>query len=425
MQKVTQFLKKTAFVAFYFSFLAAVAFSGGMFLGKSVSQQGSKKVKQIVYKTPSQSEVKADTVAKGGKENDIEKIASQENKGEKSLEIFQGAEYSLGKLGALKAGASVINGKIRGIILGKNEISAGIRAADGNGLVGGQDLDKKNFSFAVIGDIQYFSGDANEDYPKAVAKIGEANPDLIMSVGDLVSSCDGGAECTAKFQKIKEVLGPLTPKFYAAMGNHDRTGKGKADAAWQSAFEFPANGPANYEELTYSFDFGGSHFVFLNSARPEEHVVNKNQCDWLETDLANYQKKLAADNLTTAAAGGDKKGNIFVFFHEPAYPVSSKIGESLDAEKKERDALWAVFRKYQVAAVFNGHEHIQSRRNIEGIYQFVVGNTESFDHDAANKNAEYSYRGRHYALVQVNGQEVIVSIYNIEGVMINSFSIPR
>lgn len=267
----------------------------------------------------------------------------------------------------------------------------------------------ESFSFAIVGDSQGFEkGNPKGSLQKAVNNISNAKVDLVMTVGDLISSCDGN-DCASKFADWKSIMSPLLDKTKEIQGNHDRSEKESADKIWQDVFELPANGPDGFSELTYSFDVKNTHFIVLSTNKPEEHLVNKTQRDWLEEDLKKNQKE-----------------NIFVFFHEPAYPVSSKINESLDVNPTGRNALWTILKNYQVTAVFNGHEHIASRRQVDGIYQFVVGNTDSFDHDAPKPGiAEYSYKGHHYAIVSVNGKEITVNIYKVDGSLLNSFVIPK
>lgn len=266
----------------------------------------------------------------------------------------------------------------------------------------------KDFSFAVIGDTQSF-GDNGRPLRDAVRNISAADPALVLAVGDLVNGCDGRLKCEAKLENWKDILGPLFGKTYPVMGNHDRTGNGRADALWQRFFLLPDNGPEGYSELVYSFDVGEAHFVGLNSEKPKEHIVNETQRAWLENDLSANRKK-----------------HVFVYFHEPAYPTNHKIGESLDAKPKERDALWDILARHKVTAVFVGHEHIHSRRQVDGVYQFGVGNTNAYDHEAPLPGmAEFSYVGFHYLLVEVAGDTVTVKVHAVDGRLIDTFVVPR
>jgi hypothetical protein len=193
------------------------------------------------------------------------------------------------------------------------------------------------------------------------------------------------------------------------MGNHDNA-ENKGVKAWQEAFDFPTNGPTGYSELAYSFDFKNSHFVILDSNSPEMHAIDNTQKSWLEQDLFK-----------------NKKENIFVFFHEPAYPVSSKIGESLDKQSSNRDALWQIFEKHGVTAVFSGHEHIVSRRKIGNTYQFVLGDTDSFNHDLPEAGiAEYANQGQgRFEIVNVNEKKITVETLDSENEELDSFTFSR
>lgn len=268
--------------------------------------------------------------------------------------------------------------------------------------------EENKFTFGIIGDTQYFKpGNPNGGFQKAVGLLSSKNVDLVMTEGDLLSSC--GSDCEAKLASWKSIMGPLYPKAYELMGNHDRTDKEKSDAAWQNFFNLPANGPAGYSELVYSFNFKNSHFVVLNSEKPSENMISDAQRAWLEQDLNK-----------------NKQANTFVFFHEPAYPVSSKIDESLDAKPKERDALWNILSSHKVTAVFNGHEHIASRRKIGSLYQFVFGNTDSFNHDAPKPGmAEYSYVGQTAGVVEVDGQKITVNTYSVDEKLLDSFALVK
>jgi 3',5'-cyclic AMP phosphodiesterase CpdA len=269
--------------------------------------------------------------------------------------------------------------------------------------------DTSSFSFAIIGDTQSFDFDKTDGgLQQAVKNITSKNVDVVINEGDMLGSCGGDDKCERGLTRWKETLSTLYSKTYEMMGNHDRTGKAKSDALWQKFFDLPTNGPEGYKELVYSFDFQNSHFVVLNSEKPSEHAVDKNQRDWLEQDLTN-----------------NKKDTTFVFFHEPAYPVKHKISSSLDAKPEERDALWKILKEHSVNAVFNGHEHIVSRRAVDGVYQFVFGNTDSYDHELPEAGvAEYSYQGNAFGLVEVTGKKITVSTYSVNGNELNSFELP-
>ena len=108
-------------------------------------------------------------------------------------------------------------------------------------------------------------------------------------------------------------------------------------------------------QLSYSFDFRGSHFAVINT----DPVGNDAHAPaaWLETDLS-------------AAVGRGVK-HLFVFGHKPAFTyyygaVTSlpAAPSGLDNDLASRDLFWDVIEKYG-ATYFCGHEHIfqQSRHH--------------------------------------------------------------
>ncbi len=268
-----------------------------------------------------------------------------------------------------------------------------------------------NFSFGVLGDTKVFDpNNSKGNYQKAVATISKEKINFMFVMGDLLSSCDGTSKCQTKLTQWKNVLGPLASKTYEVVGNHDRTGGSAADATWQKVFSLPTNGPSGFSELTYSFSYDNSHFVVLDSEKPSEHLVDSVQRAWLEKDLLE----------------NTDKENTFVFFHEPAYGTSQNTKDGLDANPKERDALWNILKKYNVTAVFNGHEHIHTRKKVGSIYQIVEGDTDSTDDDTAGSGlSDYSYKGKSYLIVNVNGKKINLKLYTIDGKLLNSFDLVR
>jgi hypothetical protein len=104
----------------------------------------------------------------------------------------------------------------------------------------------------------------------------------------------------------------------------------------------------NQSQLSYSFDFRGSHLAVINTdpVGKDAHAPTT----WLDMDLA--------------AAVARRARGIFVFGHKPAYtyyygattPLPNGPA-GLDSDIASRDAFWDVIEKYS-AVYFCGHEHI-------------------------------------------------------------------
>jgi hypothetical protein len=105
---------------------------------------------------------------------------------------------------------------------------------------------------------------------------------------------------------------------------------------------------SNQAQLSYSFDFHGSHFAIVNTD-PYQHDSHA-PANWLAADL------LAAKNRGST--------HFFVFGHKPAftyyYGATTALPASpsgLDVDLAARDLFWAVIEQYG-AVYFCGHEHI-------------------------------------------------------------------
>lgn len=131
-----------------------------------------------------------------------------------------------------------------------------------------------------------------------------------------------------------------------------------------------ANGPAGSAETTYSFDYGNAHFVVLNQYW---NGTTKSKADisvggdvvpellaWLSADLA-----------------ANTKPAVFVLGHEPAYPKTRHVGDSLDQNKAHRDAFWKLLESKGVQAYFCGHTHYYSKLQQPGgkVWQIDAGST--------------------------------------------------
>ena len=285
--------------------------------------------------------------------------------------------------------------------------------------------DPEHFSFAILGDTQMFNFPGNTgSFQKAVKSIEKLHPTLVMTVGDLIQGCNTSDKCM-NYKMWKNIAKPLLPMTYEVVGNHDRivgnsaAHKAAADKAWRNFFNLPENGPAGFEKMTYSFDVGNSHFIVLDTEKPKEHEIGQEQLDWLEKDLSD-----------------DTKQNTFVFYHEPAFPMSYKVGQSLDTKPEQRDALWTILDRHNVTAVFNGHEHIYSRENIgsdifpaakSDIRQFIIGNTDATEKQFVNigNQVTYYHQGHDFVMVDVNGGEITVRLFSVDGEPIDTFTFSK
>ena len=251
-----------------------------------------------------------------------------------------------------------------------------------------------DFRFVVMGDSRGNDDGINtEVLGQIMDRIESEEVDFIVFVGDLITGSKSAHIHRKRLLKWKSLMDGYRIPVYIAIGNHEIEDEGSEDML-RSIFEMPENGPSRLKELVYSFDYENAHFVILDTDIYKEfHRLGKTQLEWLEKDLTS-----------------NKKDRVFVFGHEPAYPVGSHKDSSLDAFPSERDEAWSIFQENGVDMYFCGHEHLYNRSIKQGICQVITGG-------AGARLCAFSKDGRfyHFVIVDVkdNGEcEVVVKDNN-------------
>jgi hypothetical protein len=186
------------------------------------------------------------------------------------------------------------------------------------------------FSFVVAGDSRADEGKiaANTE------RLKEIDVGFWLFSGDM-TEMGTQLEWFYWFDSMKPVLGRRV--MMPVQGNHEMM----ADL-YYTQFVLPgmAGLPMEYKEHGWSFDFGNTHFVGLDS---NGDVPINGQIPWLTDDLA------AAD------ADPDITWKV-VMFHHPAYSASTKHGSD------EYVKPWcSIFEKYHVDLALAGHDHDYER----------------------------------------------------------------
>jgi hypothetical protein len=112
----------------------------------------------------------------------------------------------------------------------------------------------------------------------------------------------------------------------------------------------PDNLPTDQTKLTYSFDFGDSHFAVINTdpVGNDAHAPTK----WLDADL----KAARTRGAKHAFVFGHKPAFTYHYGADPRKPLPSSPS-GLDGDVAARDAFWSVIENND-ATYFCGHEHI-------------------------------------------------------------------
>jgi hypothetical protein len=186
--------------------------------------------------------------------------------------------------------------------------------------------DGSPFRFVTYGD--------NKDGPAMHERVANAvlaeRPAFVLHNGDLVNTGYVAKQWGLLFFGPARRLMHSVP-LYPVLGNHEERAQ-----LFFDYFSLPGN------EAWYSFDFGNSHFVVLDSPNEEQMEVDSEQIRWLHDDLAN----------STATWK-------FVNFHHP--PFSSGGFYHASDRFKIKNLLHPIFEQYEVDFVFCGHDHNYER----------------------------------------------------------------
>ncbi len=267
------------------------------------------------------------------------------------------------------------------------------------------DSSAENIAFIYMGDIQPVNDIEGEynSWRGLTETAFSLNPEISFGIlgGDIVENGISIEQFDVFREKAESVFSKIP--LMAVNGNHESNfaGSGKPEL-YLDVFALPENGPEGFKEEFYSFDYGSDcHVIGLNSwIYSGEQSLTEKQLEavdcWIEKDLATSTAKWKVAVL-----------------HNPVYAVNSDNTSLLIKEK------WApIFEKYGVDLVFEGHQHVYSRRL--PIYQghvdydkgitYIMGVSGSKFYDSADESlAEKTvYNVSNYQLVKIDGDVLTV-----------------
>ena len=260
---------------------------------------------------------------------------------------------------------------------------------------------KPDYTFVVIGDDRVDAKDTTgnpatinlQNFKRILNDIAleKITPRYLFVNGDLVYGHTNAADTARLAKELTEWIkvyeaSPLPArgvKLVAIPGNHETCDgeqpQQKAIAGNEAVFvrvmnNYIAgnNGPhatglvpgtdsltTDQSRLTYSFNYGGNHFVILNTdaVGRESRVA----WHWLKQDLDTTRKKYL---------------HTFVFGHKPPYSPVPKSEVAMENYKANRDSMWAAIEKNNVDFYFGSHFHMWDTVHPHGnkTYEVICGN---------------------------------------------------
>lgn len=285
--------------------------------------------------------------------------------------------------------------------------------------------DSQSFRFVSMADSRGSVNGVNvETLSKIVSHVKKAEPALLFFQGDLINGHQNADTVRIQFDQWKQVMEPILQSVpvYMGVGSHEMAVKPidgvDGDSIFREEFnQVPWNGPENLKGLVYSFDFGNSHFVMLDSyTRIKNFEVTEDQLEWLEKDLASTPKL-----------------HRFVGLHDVPYPNHAHLKNSINIYPEMMDKFLTLCDKYGVEIIFCGHEHNYERKlvnrtlnpKVKGwIYQVKNGTCGApiYKGNTDTRNQMAFSESYNYALVEVDGPKVTVTAYNDNGKQLDHFS---
>ena len=221
------------------------------------------------------------------------------------------------------------------------------------GCGGGGDATPASFSVAAAGDIaQCFGAPAATSAAAKTAVLVKPEDALALTLGD--NAYDNGTpeEFAGCFDPT---WGAFKPRIRPSIGNHDTY---TADSAGYFGYFGALAGPDR--RGYYSFDYGGWHFIALNSSG--DVSTRSAQYEWLVADLA----------------GSRGMPCTIAYWHYPLFNSGARHGVS-----PEMKPFFQALYDAGVEIVLSGHEHVYERfapqtadgvaDPVRGVRQFVVG----------------------------------------------------
>jgi hypothetical protein len=160
--------------------------------------------------------------------------------------------------------------------------------------------------------------------------------DMVIMLGDDIYGSSRPADFERKFAQPYKPLLDAGVKFYASLGNHDKT-------------SFDTYEPFNMGGTRYyTFTRNNVRFFVLDS-----NAMDPQQLQWIEGALKSAREAWK-----------------IVYFHHPLYSDGGRHGSEVEL----RVRIEPLFVKYGVNVVYSGHDHIYERlKPQKGIYYFVSG----------------------------------------------------
>jgi len=258
--------------------------------------------------------------------------------------------------------------------------------------------EKDAFTFVVFGDRTGGPVDGVNVLADAVRDTNLIEPDLVMTVGDLINGYNQRDEWMVEMKEFKSIMDRLLCPWFPVAGNHD--------VYWRPLND--PNRPKNQHDddyemhfgpLWYSFQHKNSNFIAIYSDEGNPETGEKNFSDPELQKISPEQFEFLQQSLER----GKDCDHQFIFLHHPRW-----LGGGYGDDWKER-VHPLLLKAGNVTAVFAGHIHHMRYDAADGI-EYVTLATVGGVQESTVPEAGFLH---HYHLVTVRKNQVAMAAFPV------------
>ena len=255
------------------------------------------------------------------------------------------------------------------------------------------------FTFAVFGDRTGGPAEGVKILAQAVEDVNLVQPDLVMTVGDLINGYNTRPEWMVQMTEFTGIMDRLLCPWYPVAGNHDVYWRGPG----RPEREHEANYETHFGPLWYALRHKDCWFLSLYTDEPNpetgERNFSKAECQRMSPE------QMAFLDQTLKRASGAR--HVFVFLHHPRW-LGGNYGD--DWEKVHQRLAAAG----NVTAVFAGHIHRMVHSGVRDGIEYMTLATVGGGQSGISPEAGYLH---HWNLVTVREGHIAVSTFPVGAAM--------